>query len=203
MTKRGREKTSQSLHSRLEFTPDGRHLLSAGWVWHPLGVLSVFDVTDALRMPSVLDRAGVFDSAASSNGGVESAAFEGADCVVMYVDPDEENLGHEDEERLQPGELGRWSLGDKRWITRARMGERHLGRLMPLGREVLGFYEHPTLVDSETGVVLAEWPDLKTGLELSSFCANRMGGSPPLALDPQHARFAVADATGITVVELV
>ena len=52
------QRKSQSpdiFHSRLQFSRDGRYLLSAGWVWHPLDVVHVYDVTRALESPESLD----------------------------------------------------------------------------------------------------------------------------------------------------
>jgi hypothetical protein len=40
-------------------SPDGRHLLTAGWVWHPYGVGWVFDLRQAIADPSLLDGRGI------------------------------------------------------------------------------------------------------------------------------------------------
>lgn len=42
-------------HSRLAVSPDGRFLLSAGWVWHPLSTTEIYDLSRALDQPHVLD----------------------------------------------------------------------------------------------------------------------------------------------------
>lgn len=190
-------------HSRLQISSDGRHLMSAGWVWHPVDALVLFDLDAAIRDPSQLDRFGVFDSWDFADGDVESAAFEGNDLVVVFMNPNGESWELHGEGRSQLGELGRWSLREKRWISRTRLDE-HLGRLMPVGDFVVSFFEHPKLVDTRTGEVVFRWSDLASGNERTSIW---LGGEekntrPPLAVDPMNARFALADNTGITVVHL-
>lgn len=46
-------------HSRLQVSPDGRWLLSAGWVWHPLDRIEVFDLAKAMTDPGHLDGNGM------------------------------------------------------------------------------------------------------------------------------------------------
>jgi hypothetical protein len=43
-------------HSRLQVSPNGRFLLSAGWIWHPLDTIQVYDIERALAEPGHLDR---------------------------------------------------------------------------------------------------------------------------------------------------
>ncbi|MFJ8014251.1 hypothetical protein [Streptomyces sp. NPDC096339] len=40
-------------HSRLAVSPDGQHLLSAGWAWSPLGLVSAHDLEAATPNPSL------------------------------------------------------------------------------------------------------------------------------------------------------
>ena len=45
-------------HSRLQTSPSGKYLLSAGWVWQPWGIVAVYDVEEALEHPEILDGEG-------------------------------------------------------------------------------------------------------------------------------------------------
>jgi hypothetical protein len=69
-------------HSRLQISPDGRYLLSAGWVWHPVNMLMVFDLEAALEDATTLDGRGVMDPYACV-AEVEFAAFDGSQHVLV------------------------------------------------------------------------------------------------------------------------
>jgi hypothetical protein len=73
---------------------------------------------------------------------------------------------------------------------------------MPVGgHHVLTFFRVPRLVSLATGKIVHEWTDLDAGEDLSSIVHHHRQ-SPPLALDPTHARFALAGKEGIDVVRI-
>jgi len=43
-------------HSRFEVSPNGKYLLSKGWIWHPIDYVFVFDLEAWLKNPCLLDR---------------------------------------------------------------------------------------------------------------------------------------------------
>lgn len=194
-------------HSRLQPSPGGRYLLSAGWVWHPAGVLNVYDVAEALDNPSILDTEGcrpICSGWGDIVAEVEAAAFIDDERLLVTTDPEAERFdeGDRNDSGLGHGELGCWHLEDQRWLSRAKLGQ-HSGPIMPLDEHVVTFYEHPRLRLVETGEVVAEWPDIATGRETDSIFG--WAGSekaPPMAFDPPNRRFAVADGSGITVIVL-
>jgi hypothetical protein len=53
-------KPSDFFHSRLAASPNGKRLLSAGWVWHPLSLVACFDVAQALAIRVTLMIAMIF-----------------------------------------------------------------------------------------------------------------------------------------------
>jgi hypothetical protein len=46
-------------HSNLKASDDGRYLLDNGWVWHPLNIVALFDIEEALKDPAHLDGQGL------------------------------------------------------------------------------------------------------------------------------------------------
>jgi len=79
------------------------------------------------------------------------------------------------------------------------------GILRPLGTHAISFYDHPKLIDVTTGEVVHRWTEFRTGRHRSSCGLTPLQGhdaTPPPALDPLRSRFAVADATGITAIQL-
>jgi hypothetical protein len=74
---------------------------------------------------------------------------------------------------------------------------------MALGtRHAISFYRHPKVVSLETGEVVMRWDDLDSGEQASSIIWGLGRALPPLALDPERRRFAVAGAKEITVIQI-
>jgi hypothetical protein len=175
-------------HSRLSFSPTGRYLLSAGWVWHPYGVIAIYDVDLALRDSTHLDGKGIIEWEAV-DAEVEAACWTGPTTVFISGNPDEEALNDEGD-GLRPGEIGLWSLDDEAWLFRGRFAG-HTGTVHSFGDQILSLYEHPKLIDPLTLAVMAEWPELESGEQKSSIIGKQR--PEPFALDEANRRFAVAN----------
>jgi hypothetical protein len=48
-------KPQDFFHSRLEVSPEGRYLISKGWVWHPIDMITFYTIEDCLKNPLLLD----------------------------------------------------------------------------------------------------------------------------------------------------
>ena len=185
--------TADFFHSRLQTSPDGEHLLSAGWIWHPLDAVQLFCIPDALKTPSVLDKFAHLELPEELFE-VHAAVFQDNQYIIMAGD----NGG-------EPGEEGpflvRYDLREGAVNLKTRMQET-AGTIMALNSEyVVGFYEHPKLIEIASGNVVQKWPELNSGKQNSSIIrhAEKL---PPFALDSDRMRFAVADQKGITVIQL-
>lgn len=193
------EQAADLFQSRLRLSPDGRHLLSAGWFWHPYGAAAVYDLVHVREDPAALDKGGIRNEPAL-NAEVESACWLTADQIVLGTNPEEESLGDDDPAALGPGELGVWSVAGRAWIARSKTSG-HTGTLHAIGGHVLALYEYPRLIDPVTGTVLDAWPSLATGMQISSILP-RQEPLPPVAVDAANARFAVASDNIVTVIQL-
>lgn len=190
----------QSLfHSRLAVNSVGSRLLSAGWVWHPFNTARVFDLEQSSDGQFKLLPCDDY-----CNGGTEinSAAFNSAGQLVITAAKDADDfLDDEPGERLRPGMIGRYDLDGKKLVSLASL-EDEAGTIMPVGNQhVVGFFNHPKLIEVATGRVMCRWPELGTGQQLSSILWHKPL-PPPIALDPSGGRFAVASDKQITVVVL-
>lgn len=185
-------------HSRLEVSPDGRHLLSAGWFWHPYGIVEVFDLAGALTDPAVLDGSGVLPSDSGIDDEVVSACWlDGDRMAVATGEP-----AHDDEGFLVlgPGQLGVWSLSANRWIHRSRV-DFCIGTLIARGDTVVSLYGHPRLIDVTTGALLAEWPMVEVPRRDGSYGVTHIP-TPVAALHPDGTRLAVAQPGSIAIIAL-
>ena len=197
----GTGRLQSMFHSRLAANAAGNRLLSAGWVWHPADVVRVFDLRPTP------DEGGGFalelcDGCCNQGAEASSAVFNATgELIVASVKDAEDFLEGEEGERLRPGMIGVYDLDNQKLVSLASL-EEDAGTLMAVGnRYVIGFLDHPKLIDVSTGRVLCRWPDLDTGKQASSIIWHKPL-LPPIALDPGSGRFAVADEKQITVVTL-
>jgi hypothetical protein len=181
-------------HSRLEVSPDGRRLLSVGWIWHPYATLKVFDLAAVLRDPALLDGKGETPPADDLDGEVAGACWLDADRIAVSTSTE---MLITKESR---SELGVWSLAESAWTQRHRMSF-PLGQLIACGETVISLYGHPRQISIATGEIVAEWPEIS--LPEREFCYGVTHiPSPVAALHPDGTRLAVAQESGIAILEL-
>lgn len=189
---------SDFFHSRLRVSPDGRWLLSAGWVWHPWDALAVYDLDAALRDPTKLDQSIALPEI---HGEMSAAEFLPNSRILLTttgetLDGEEEASGG-----IRPNAIAVFNPATGELISSATV-EEPVGTLMAVDDEVaVGFYEHPKLISLKTGAVLKRWDEIKSGDQTSSIIWNGVS-VPPIAIDQSHRRFAVADEAGIFVVSV-
>jgi hypothetical protein len=185
--------TADFFHSRLQAGSDGEHMLSSGWVWHPLDAVQLFSIREVLDSPTVLDNYEHLELPEELFE-VHAATFQNDHSIIMVGDKSGE-----------PGEegqfLAQYDLREGRVILKTRIPEA-AGTIMAAGSEhIVGFYEHPKLIEISSGKVVQSWPELNSGKQNSSIIWHDEQ-PPPLAMDSKLMRFAVADANGITVIQL-
>lgn len=185
-------------HSRLEVSPDGTRLLSAGWFWHPYGVVEVFDLASALTDPAVLDGRGVLPLDPGIDAEVVSACWLDGDRLAVATGG--EPRDDEETPALGPRQLGVWSLSVRRWIHRSRV-DFCIGTLIARGDTVISLYGHPRLIDVTTGAVVAEWPTVEVPRRDGSYGVTHIP-TPVVALHPDGTRLAVAQPESIAIITL-
>ncbi|WNG23671.1 hypothetical protein F0U62_06225 [Cystobacter fuscus] len=186
-------------HSRLQFSRDGRYLLSAGWIWHPVDAAHVYDVARAIEQPGTLDKPQDF-KVGDAFLEVHSAAFGARDTVVLNcsgLDGDDTPFG--DGGETSDVRLGVYSLTDRRFVSMA-LAQQALGTLMAMDDYAVGFFGHPHRIELATGRVVESWPELATGQQSSSIIGFLKSKPPPIAMDPVRRRFAVGTDKGIEII---
>jgi WD40 repeat protein len=190
---------SDVFHSRLAISPDGRHVLTAGWLWHPVGVGWVFDLVHSLTDPAALDGRGLLTLYEAVDAEVGSACWLDADRLAVATTAEEPFDG--DEPRaLGPSEIGVWSLSGQRWLHRCTV-ESPVGTMIPCDGRVFALYGHPRLLDVTTGAVVAEWPDIDSGRKGGSYGVTHVP-TPVTALHPDGSRLAIAQPDHIAVIDI-
>jgi len=184
-------------HSRLRVSKDGKWLLSAGWVWHPWGCLALFDIEEALRDASTLDRSLMTPDI---DGEVSAAAFLPDNRIVIATSDDSLDGDEADADSIGPNTLAVFDP-QNRHVSSLCGIDAPVGRLMAVDEStVVGFYEHPKLYSLGTGEVLQEWEEIDSGNQLSSIIVSDDVRIPPIACDSANGRFAVASESAVFVV---
>jgi hypothetical protein len=186
---------SDFFHSRLAISPKGKFLISAGWIWHPVDSLRLWNLEEVLADPTKLDgdTFGFEESLEDYFWDCTAAAFLGEDRLIL-------GLGADWEEIPEPFRLVLCETNNAKPIHSVNVS-RQTGTLFAVdANHVVAFYGSPRLLEISTGKDVHEWPDLKTGEQRSSIFPFRFGALPPLALHPSRPMFAVADKEKITII---
>lgn len=173
-------------HSRLTASPDGRWLLSAGWVWQPWNIVCVYDVERALIEPTHLSTIGIRLDLGAFEGESDAAVLLG-DRVVVAGSPDcpalsviELPSGKNLTCTILDAALGR---------TLCAWGPEHIVALDGTPRVVA---LDGTIIETFDGISTVSLPQPSVNLEPPT--------PPFLAIDPRHPRFAVGDEERITII---
>ncbi|MFA6114881.1 MAG: hypothetical protein WC729_12830 [Sphingomonas sp.] len=196
-------KAQDFFHSRLSFSPDGRFLLSAGWVWQPWNGFCLFDVERALRDPRSLDRMErpFGDVTGSPNEGeVGAACWLNSSQLLVTTDPDGEYL--DEPEHKGPPCSGVRDVGAGEWLSRSSAWNTGAS-LSPCAGGVLYVENgHPHWWAPGRDAPLV-WPDIS--VRAAPGAAERRGivhDCPLLAAHPTKPRFAAVTDDEIVVVDL-
>jgi len=185
-------------HSRLRLSPNGRFLLSAGWVWHPVGIIHVYDLEIGMKNPAHLGGEGILPERGFADAYVEAACWLSEDLIAVATAHDEESLGWDDV-GLKPGELGVWSLSEAAWVARWPL-RMHVGSLHRIGRDLLSSWDHPRTISTDSGLVTEAWPELQTGRQVG--CIFGSDREAQVACDGDNRRFAVLKDKQVAMVQL-
>jgi hypothetical protein len=202
LTKSNARKPRDYFFSRLTANLKGTMLLAAGWVWHPMDVVYVYDIELALQDPHTLDEKGIGIWISSESN---SASFMDNDTIAIAEFSEKEEYENEDDKNpskvYESRTINLYELASCKQ-TLSIETKQQVGTFMPIdSKTIVSFFEYPKLISLETGKVLHEWKELKTGKQSSSIIWG-IDTVPPLALDSEHQRFAVATDENINVVQI-
>ncbi|MDQ0766839.1 hypothetical protein QF027_009474 [Streptomyces canus] len=196
----GRREPQDVFHSRLSLSPDGRYLLAVGWFWHPFGIAMVYDTALALTDPATLDGEGLLPAAAVLTGEVTAGCWLDVDRLVLATGTEGGSGG--EESTLPARHLGVWSVSEGRWLHRNPIANAEPGvLLLPRGDHVISLFGHPRLLDTATGRLVAEWPEVDVPMKATCFGVSHVP-SPVAALHPDGTQLAIAQAQGLALITL-
>ena len=189
LTASDKREPSDAFHSCLQVSSSGRYALSAGWVWHPVDALWVFDLHQALEDPTHLDA----DDWVEVD--VASATFLADDRIALSIIAD---VNHSKEELLGKSQINIYDPAKKEVVHEVGVSLERL-TLLPTHDEryVWDVYEYPKVIDLHTGEIVAAAPEVKIFVTLSPFVTEEN----PYALHEDRQRLAVGLEEGIMVLD--
>ncbi len=197
LTRSTSRKPWDCFHSRLTGSPDGKRLVTAGWLWHPVDEVRLYDLATALAEPSHLDGKGLGIDAWAEDGSSVAFLNDGrlaVDLVGLEIDAADPDAPVEGLRLFDP---------DRSLTPEVLHRAGRLGTMMAVGpHHLLGLYECPKLIDLRTGEVVRRWSHIDSGTQKSSILINSPV-IPPIALNAPGQRCAIADAEGINILEFV
>ncbi|AYB30926.1 hypothetical protein D4L85_10200 [Chryseolinea soli] len=191
-------KPADCFHTRLQVNPSNTHMLNAGWVWHPYGILELYDLKHAIADNSLFDNLSV---KIPISGEVGSAAFLGDDHFVVgttYEGPLDDEAP--DENELGPNQIGLFSISANRFVKVCSV-DRTIGTLVPMSADyVLDLYQHPKVIDINSGAVLESVTDIDSGKQDLAI-THRSDMIPPMAISLAERRIAIGAGNAIEILE--
>ena len=187
------DKPTDFFHSRLIVSPNNRWLLSAGWVWHPIDTLEVFDLSAAPYQRYSPSWAGNMGDIGLWE--VNDATFLPDSTLLLSGTGDEQNEDASNDISLVIFDLETMTMKSK--ITL----EKPTGPLFPLTNSLaLAFFEFPRLLDVNTGAEVQSWPTITTDKRNSSISYHDI--EVQIAVDVFNRRFVVANDEAIYIVNV-
>jgi hypothetical protein len=169
---------SDTFHSRLEVSPNGKYLLSKGWRWHPIDWIQVFCIQDCMSNPLLLDN----PDHTVPNAGSEicSASFiNNHEILIGSTDEvmDEENISFVPIETIAV-----WNFLDKK-LYNQQTPEFQFGNLFSIDKYLAwDTYKYPKIIDLTTGKIIDKAEDVYSGEQKSSILSD-IKKRPQLAFD--------------------
>ncbi|MFK7970026.1 MAG: hypothetical protein AB8F95_06640 [Bacteroidia bacterium] len=182
-------------HSRLRVNPSNTVLLNTGWIWHPYGIIELYEIGEGIKDNSIFDKITLdFPTKAE----ICSAEFLDDDLVMVSSTSENPIFDNElaDSVNLLPGQIGLYSISEKRFLKK-NFVDFKLGTLIPINQhQALDLYEHPKLIDLDSGQAKIRFEDINSGKQNSAII-HHLDHIPPIAVDMKHKRIAIGNGNKI------
>jgi hypothetical protein len=182
-------------HSRLEVSPNGKYLMSKGWVWHPLDGIKVFDIRECIQTPKLLDESKIYP-----NVGVEIATASFIDDhKVLLGSSGEEAIDDELIENLPLKHIAIWDITLNQISKPIKMNI-EFGNLFAIDDQYAwDLFKFPKIISLKTGEIVDQDKSLSSGLQNSSIIRH-IEELPKVAFNQQTKQFAITNGDSIEII---
>ena len=195
ITSNSGRKPGDCFHSRFRVNNSNTKLINAGWVWHPVGILEIYDLQKAIKDNTLFDNP---KARLPINTEVCSAEFLNDDLLIISSS-DEEPFDDEDlndKVNLNPRQLGLFSIKQNAFVKKVNVDFK-LGTQIPIDENfVLDLYEFPKLIDLNSGEIKQKLEDIYSGKQDLAII-HHVNSIPPIAIDRLTMRIAIANGNKI------
>ncbi|MEM9718908.1 MAG: hypothetical protein AAGA10_06665 [Bacteroidota bacterium] len=191
---------SDCFHARFRSNPSGTFLLNTGWVWHPYGIMDVYDIAKGIQDNSIFDNN---PFTFPVHGEVCSADFLTDDVVVIatFLEDPLDEAERNNLDNLYSGQIGLYSLSQGKILKKITV-DYPLGRIVPIDENfVIDLFEYPKLIELNTGKIKQKFEGIFSGHQNSAII-HHLEKIPPIAIDRTNRRIAIGSDTGIELLEL-
>lgn len=188
-------KPQDFFHSRLEVSPEGRYLISKGWVWHPIDMITFYTIEDCLKNPLLLDECvhiKTQDEEANEKEFGDDFEFSSAsflnDQRLLVVTPGANST------------LYWWDMNNSKVIRKLKT-EDQLGDLLAIDeRKAWDLFYHPKLIDLDKGKIEWQEESINSGNQNSSIIHDLQ--LPPIAWNRKTSKLAIGGENKVEILTL-
>jgi len=186
---------SDFFHSRLEISPNGKYLMSKGWIWHPLDAIKVFDIEECIQSPKLLDQSEIYP-----NVGVEIATASFIDDRhILLGSSDDEAMNDDLLENLPQRHIAIWDI-ELNQISKPVKMDIEFGNLFAINdRYAWDLFKFPKIINLKTGKIVDQDESLSSGLQNSSII-HHIEELPKVAFNQQTKQFAITSGDHIEII---
>ncbi len=188
VTKVKQRKPADIFHSRLEVSPNGKYLLSKGWVWHPIDVVQVYKVEDCFSNPMLLDKLDYN----FQNIGSELSTASFIDDSKILVGSSEEVINDDNSTNVPAQSIAIWDLKDNKFFNQWKPSF-EFGNLFSIDKTFAwDLYKFPKIINLVTGQIVDKAEDVYSGEQKSAILFD-INKQPQISFDRERKRLAIKD----------
>lgn len=150
-------------HSRLEVSIDNKHLISKGWVWHPIDVIELFDIEKCFENPNLLDKG---TNIPNVNAEISSASFIDNDKILVRAS--NEDWADEETDIIKDGQIATWDFKTGEILNPVNVSS-EIGNVFAIDEtKCWDLYNYPKIIDLKSGEVIDKIEEIESGKKSSS-----------------------------------
>ncbi|HVS91407.1 MAG TPA: hypothetical protein VHE59_05195 [Mucilaginibacter sp.] len=157
-------KPAEVFHSRFSISPNNKHLMVCGWVWHPVDVVEVFDIAACLKNPLLLDKTSTSPDFGTQ---VNSSSFIDDERILIAASGGEP-FDTETPPDLPLKHVAIWNFLNNDLSVPVKI-DAEFGNLFAINdKRAWDMYKFPKIINIETGQIESKLEDVDSGLQISS-----------------------------------